>query len=89
MTGVLTLGSDVGLIGESPYCARGVIDDASSESPRIKYWQGWVVSTDPLKVRVTVWLTWSKDYTPFFMLGILRNPAAKMTDGILDTIGGR
>ncbi|KAK4549646.1 hypothetical protein LTR36_004947 [Oleoguttula mirabilis] len=71
MTGTLTLGSDLGLTAESPYCARCVVDDPTSQSPRIEYWQGWL------------------DTTPFYDLGILRNPARKNTGNILDTIGGR
>ncbi|KAK5138383.1 hypothetical protein LTR08_003444 [Meristemomyces frigidus] len=38
--------------------------------------------------RVAYWQIWM-DTTPFYDLGILRNPASKVTNGILDTIGGR
>ncbi|TKA27157.1 hypothetical protein B0A50_04494 [Salinomyces thailandicus] len=71
MTGKLTLGSEIGLTAESPFCARCVVDDATASSPRVRTWQMWT------------------DYTPFFDLGILRPPVTKMSDGILDTIGGR
>ncbi|KAI7233892.1 hypothetical protein KC330_g5127 [Hortaea werneckii] len=71
MSGTLRLGSEVGLIAESPFSARCLVDDTSSHSPRVKKWQIWM------------------DYTPFFDLGILRPPASKMSDGVLDTIGGR
>ncbi|RMY69363.1 hypothetical protein D0864_11129 [Hortaea werneckii] len=63
MSGTLRLGSDVGLIAESPFSAKCLVDDTSSLTPR--------------------------DYTPFFDLGILRPPVSKMSDGVLDTIGGR
>lgn len=71
MSGTLRLGSEVGLIAESPFSAKCLVDDTSSPTPRVRKWQIWM------------------DYTPFFDLGILRPPVSKMSDGVLDTIGGR
>lgn len=93
MTGTLTMESDVGLIGETSYTARCVVDDASSLKPRVELWQFWLVCAslyhhlvNDTPADLTVW----KDPTPFFDLGIMRPPMRKMSaSGILDTIGGR
>lgn len=45
MTGKLTLGSEIGLTAESPFCARCVVDDATASSPRVRTWQMWTVRT--------------------------------------------
>ncbi|KAK3112892.1 hypothetical protein LTR53_010337 [Teratosphaeriaceae sp. CCFEE 6253] len=45
MTGTLTMQSDVGLIGETSYTARCVVDDASSLKPRVELWQFWLDPT--------------------------------------------
>lgn len=43
-TGTLTLATKAGKEASAPYCARCVVDDANSSNPRIKLWQGWLVS---------------------------------------------
>jgi len=89
MTGTLTLGSSSGLTAEGPYCARCVVDDASSPSPKIKHWQGWVVSCWPTWHMRYMLMCYFKDNTPFADLGIQRTPVTRTMNGILDTIGGR
>ncbi|RMX71882.1 hypothetical protein D0869_15180 [Hortaea werneckii] len=89
MSGTLRLGSEVGLIAESPFSARCLVDDTSSHSPRVKKWQIWMVELITSIYMSNLANRIVQDYTPFFDLGILRPPASKMSDGVLDTIGGR
>ncbi|RMZ32461.1 hypothetical protein D0859_03422 [Hortaea werneckii] len=89
MSGTLRLGSDVGLIAESPFSAKCLVDDTSSLTPRVRKWQIWMVECMTSICLSNLANCTLQDYTPFFDLGILRPPVSKMSDGVLDTIGGR
>ena len=89
MSGTLRLGSDVGLIAESPFSAKCLVDDTSSRTPRVRKWQIWMVDCMTSICLSNLANCKLQDYTPFFDLGILRPPVSKMSDGVLDTIGGR
>ncbi|KAK5718962.1 hypothetical protein LTR17_015468 [Elasticomyces elasticus] len=45
MIGTLTMRSDEGLVGETSYTARCVVDDASLPKPRVELWQFWLDPT--------------------------------------------
>ncbi|RMY93173.1 hypothetical protein D0861_02081 [Hortaea werneckii] len=89
MSGTLRLGSEVGLIAESPFSAKCLVDDTSSPAPRVRKWQIWMVEFMTSICISSLANCTLQDYTPFFDLGILRPPVSKMSDGVLDTIGGR
>ncbi|KAK0286732.1 hypothetical protein LTR35_004201 [Friedmanniomyces endolithicus] len=45
MTGTLTMISSEGLVGETSYTARCVVDDAALPKPKVQLWQFWLDPT--------------------------------------------
>ncbi|KAK0938203.1 hypothetical protein LTR29_010194 [Friedmanniomyces endolithicus] len=45
MTGTLTMISSEGLVGETSYTARCVVDDAAFPKPKVQLWQFWLDPT--------------------------------------------
>ncbi|TKA65757.1 hypothetical protein B0A55_10836 [Friedmanniomyces simplex] len=45
MTGTLTMKSDQGLVGETSYSARCVVNDAALPKPKVELWQFWLDPT--------------------------------------------